>query len=237
MRSNVNVARAERWASAIGGAALAAYGLKQLRDRTAGGTAIAAAGGTLLLRAATGHCAMYSAAGISTARRRDTRSALSGRRGVHVEEAVTINRPPDELYDFWRDFERLPRFMQNLVSVKRRDNRRSHWVAKAPGGRTVEWDAEVINEIPNELIAWKTIADSGVISAVSVHFDAAGRGRGSRVRVRMQYDPPAGKVGAAIARMLGAEPSQTVREDLRRFKQLMEAGEVPTIEGQSHGKR
>jgi uncharacterized membrane protein len=238
MTSDVNVADVERWASAIGGAALTAYGVKQLKDRSPAGVALAAAGTALIYRGATGHCPMYAAAGFNTAGEPDdTRSALSGPRGVHVEEIVTINRPPSQLYRFWRAFEQLPTFMDHLVSVTQLDQRRSHWIAKAPAGRTVEWDAEIINEIPDELIGWRTLDGADVISAGSVRFLPARGGRGTEVRVRLQYDPPGGKVGSAIAWMFGEEPSQTIQEDLRRFKWLMEAGEIPTTEGQPRGRR
>jgi uncharacterized membrane protein len=154
-----------------------------------------------------------------------------------VEQSVTINRAADELYQYWRDFENLPRFMRYLVSVQRVDSLRSHWTARAPGGRTVEWDAAIINEIPNELIGWRTLHGADVISAGSVRFKSAGQGRGTEVHVHLQYDPPGGKIGAAIAWMLGHEPNQTIREDLRRFKSLMEAGEAPTTDGQPRGRQ
>ena len=235
MTSELNVAQVERWASALGGAALAVYGLRQ---RSVAGAMIAASGGALIARGATGHCPVYAVAGVNTADgERDTRAALGGSRGVHVESSVTINRPAAELYVFWRHFENLPRFMPHLVSVRRIDERRSHWVAKAPAGRTVEWDAEIINEVPHELIGWRTLHDATVVSAGSVHFKPAGPNRGTQVYVRMQYNPPAGHLGAAIAWMLGHEPNQTIREDLRRFKQLLEAGEAPTTKGQSRGRQ
>jgi uncharacterized membrane protein len=237
MTSDVNVADVERWASALGGAALTAYGISQLKDRTPAGGAIAAAGTMLMYRGATGHCPMYAATGINTASDGDTRAALSGRLGVNVETAVTINRRPEELYLFWRNFEQLPCFMEHLVSVTQLDDTRSHWVAKAPAGRTVEWNAEIINEIPGELIAWRTFPGSNVISAGSVHFTRATGGRGSEVRVRMQYNVPGGKLASALAWMLGEEPSQTIEEDLRRFKRLMETGEIPTTSGQPRGSR
>jgi uncharacterized membrane protein len=238
MTSETNVAEVERWASTLGGAALAVVGLRQTlqQDRRLGGAMLAVAGSGLIIRGATGHCPVYAAAGISTSRD-DTRDALGGSRGINLEEVVTINRPVAELFDFWREFENLPRFMHNLASVRRLDARRSHWVAKAPAGRTVEWDAEIINEIPNELIAWRTLEGSEVVSAGSVHFRPGPRGRSTEVRVRMQYSPPLGKVGAAVAWLFGQEPSQTIREDLRRFKELMEAGEVPTIQGQPRGRQ
>ena len=238
MSSAVNVAGVERWASALGGAALTAYALKQLKERSPAGAVLAAAGTALIYRGATGHCAMYEAAGIDRAgAHSDSRRALRASRGVNVEESFTINRRPDELYTFWRKFEQLPAFMTHLVSVTPIDDRRSHWDAKAPAGRTVEWDAEIINEIPNELIGWRTVEGADVASAGSVHFRAAPGYRGTEVRVRLQYAPPAGKLGAGIAWLLGHEPSQTIKEDLRRFKQLIEAGEVPTIEGQPRGRQ
>src|SRR6185503_13173900 len=164
-----------------------------------------------------------------------TRTALAGGRGVNVEEVVRINRPAYELFRYWRNFEVLPTFMNHLVAVEQLDSKHSHWVAKAPAGRTVEWDAEIINEIPDELIAWRTLAGADVTSAGSVRFrPVAG---GTEVRVRLQYEPPAGKVGATVAWLLGHDPSRTIREDLRRFKQLMETGEVPTTVGQPRGKQ
>jgi uncharacterized membrane protein len=202
------------------------------------GAMIAASAGALIYRGATGHCPVYAAAGVNTAHDGySTKVALGGRRGVHIEDAVTINASPEALYSFWRDFENLPRFMRYLVSVKKIDERRSHWVAKAPGRRTVEWDAEIINEIPGELVGWRTLDGADVVSAGSVKFKSAGQGRGTEVHVRLQYEPPAGKVGAAVAWILGHEPSQTIREDLRRLKQILETGEVPTIEGQPRGRQ
>src|SRR3989454_2508317 len=204
MPSGVNVEGAERWPSALGGAALTAYAIKQLKDRSPAGAALAAAGTALIYRGATGHCAMYAAAGINTANDMDeTKRALAGPRGVNVEEVFTINAAPEELYVFWRNFELLPRFMNHLVEVRQLDNRRSHWVATAPAGRTVEWDAEIINEIPGELIGWRTIGDADVVSAGSVRFKPAPNGRGTEVRVRLQYDAPAGKLGSMVAWMFG----------------------------------
>jgi len=238
MNSTVNVAGVERWASAIGGAALAAYGVKQLKDRSPAGAALAAAGSALIYRGATGHCHVYEAAGINTAAGDgDTRAALSGERGVNLEEVVTINADPDALYAFWRRFDLLPSFMPHLVAVDAIDSRRSHWVARAPGGRTVQWDAEIINEIPGELIGWRTLDGADVVSAGSVRFRPATGGRGTEVRVRLQYDPPAGKIGAALAWLLGHDPASTIREDLRRFKQLMETGEIATTGGQPRGRQ
>ena len=238
MTTEMNIAGVERWATAIGGAALAVYGLKQLKDeRAVPGAMLTAAGSALIARGATGFCPAYAAAGISTLHdRSDTRARLSGSSGVRVEEAVTVNRPAAELYEFWRQFEQLPRFMDHLVSITCIDQRLSHWVAKAPAGRTVEWDAEIINDVKGELIGWRTLPGADVVSAGSVQFNPAAGGRGTEVRVHLQYDPPAGKAGATVAWLLGHYPSQIIREDLRRFKQLMEAGELPTTLGQPRGK-
>jgi uncharacterized membrane protein len=228
--TTINLSDTERLASAFGGALLAAYGLSQ---RSKSGAMIAAAGGALIVRGATGFCPGYLAAGIDT-RRSDTKTALAGSRGTPVETAVTIAKSHDELYRFWRNLENLPTFMPHLVSVKDLGGKRSHWVAKAPGGRTVEWDAEIINDDVNELIGWRTLEGSDVVSAGSVRFKPNGTGE-TIVHVHLQYEPPAGKVGATIAWLLGYDPSQTIGEDLRRFKALTETGEVPTTEGQSRG--
>jgi uncharacterized membrane protein len=239
MTPETNVAQIERWASALSGAAVAVIGLKRLKqDSSAGGAALAAAGGALIYRSATGFCPVYAAAGINTAGdRHDTREALSGSGGVQVVEAMTINRPAIELYSHWRRLVDLPRFMDHLVAITVIDPRRSRWIAKAPAGRTVEWEAEIFNEIPGELIAWRTLPGSAVISAGSVRFKPAPAGRGTEVKINLQYDPPAGKAGAGLAWLLGYDPSQTIHEDLRRFKQLMETGELATTEGQPRGVR
>src|SRR5262249_30590570 len=139
-------------------------------------------------------------------------------------------RSPEELYRFWRNFENLPRFMHNLVSVTSAGNR-SHWVARGPLGMHAEWDAEIITEEPNRLIGWRSLEGSEVATAGSVHFEPAPGGRGTQVRIEMKYDPPAGKVGTLIAKLFGESPDRQIQDDLRRFKQLMEAGEIPTVEG------
>lgn len=226
-----NVGGVERWASAAIGAGLVLAGLAT-RDRA--GALAAIAGSAFLYRGASGHCPVNSVIGRNTAHL-DTREALGGGRGVHVKESITIGRPLEELYRFWRNLENLPRFMEHLESVRVTGDR-SHWVAKGPAGRRVEWDAEIINEVGNQVIGWRSLPGSSVASAGSVNFDNAGPDRGTRVTVHLQYDPPAGKLGALFAKLFGEEPSQQVHEDLRRLKRLLEAGEVPTIEGQSSGR-
>jgi uncharacterized membrane protein len=155
---------------------------------------------------------------------------------IRVAQAVTINRAPEELYRFWRDLQNLPRFLKHLESVRETGNRRSHWVAKAPAGRTVEWDAEITEDRPNELIAWRSLEGADVDHGGSVRFDRAPGGRGSVVTVKMRYRPPAGALGAIAAKLFGENPEWQVKDNLRRFKQLMEIGEVITTEGQPAGR-
>lgn len=228
MRSHRNVGELERWMSALSGAALTVYGLRQ---RTPAGAMIAASGGVLLARGATGHCPMYAAAGVATGGRagrdaRDTRSALGGRRGIHIEHAVTINRGKEELYRFWRNFENLPRFMRHLVSVTDTGSGRSHWKAMAPAGATVEWDAEITEDRPNELISWRSLPGADVRNAGTVTFMQAPGNRGTEVRVDLEYRPPAGKLGTMVAMLFREEPGQQVHDDLRNFKQVLEIGEI-----------
>lgn len=224
-----NVGEAERWLSLAGGAALALYGLNR---GTFGGLGLAAAGAALAQRGMTGHCMMYEAAGINTAPKNGPATSVPTGHGTKVEVAMTINRTPDELYRHWRDLRKLPSFMSHLQSVEE-TGFRSHWVAKAPLGMSVEWDAELINDKPGEMIAWQSLEGSEVDTAGSVHFNPLPHGRGTEVIVTLKYDPPAGKAGIALASLFGQSAESQIREDLRRFKQLVEAGEAPTIQGQS----
>jgi uncharacterized membrane protein len=183
----------------------------------AGGAAIVLAGGALLARALVGRQSGdidHSPAAV-----------IGHHEGVRVEKTVAIDRQPDELYRFWRNFENLPRFMTHVTSVRVDDDTRSHWTVNAPAGQTVEWDAEIINDLPNELIAWKTM-HSDISNAGSVRFRLAPGGRGTEVTVNLEYDPPAGKAGQMVARAFGEEPAQQVADALRRFKHVLETGEV-----------
>jgi uncharacterized membrane protein len=233
-RSRRNVGDLERWGSIVAGSALALYGFSRRRPS---GLFLAAMGVLLVRRGAIAHCDIYQALDLSTASGSgDSRKALGGSGGSQVEEAVTVNRPAADLFQFWRNLENLPRFMQHLDSVTVISDTESRWRARGPHGRPIEWTAEIINEIPNELIAWKSLNGSDVVSAGSVHFDEAGADRGTRIRVRLQYSPPGGKIGTAVAKLLGRDAASEIREDLRRFKQLVEAGEVATTNGQSRGE-
>jgi uncharacterized membrane protein len=157
-------------------------------------------------------------------------------RDVHLETSIAIDKSPEELYTFWRDFKNLPLFMRNLESVTELDQTRSHWVAKGPGGSHFELDAEIFTEKENKLISWRSLEDADFVNAGSVRFQEGPAGHGTFVRVAMNYNPPAGKVGATLGQLLGAEPAQLIKEDLRRLKQIMEAGEIATIDGQTSGR-
>jgi uncharacterized membrane protein len=207
-----------------------------LRQRSIPGLLYAAVGAGLVYRGATGHCPIYDALEIDT-----SDEALPARpeeyfdRGIHVEETLTINRSPEELYAFWRNLPNLPRIMRNVKSVMPLDEDRSHWVAVGPMGYSVEWDAEIINDEPNQTIAWRSLENALVDNAGSVRFIPSPGDRGTEIKVVIDDIPPAGRVGAMIAKLFGADPQAEVREDLRRFKQAMETGQIATTAGQPTG--
>ena len=235
-QSRVNVAQVERLVSSVAGGALALAGLKM---RSLPGVLLSVVGGGLVYRGVSGHCPVYQSLGVNTAESEAGGAAPEDyyERGIHVDVSMTIERTPWDLYQFWRNFENLPRFMEHLESVKVLDEKRSHWVAKAPAiaGGSVEWDAEIINDEPNSLIAWRSLENANVDNAGSVRFVPGPEGRGTEVRVVIDYIPPGGRLGKWVARLFGEEPSQQIKEDLRRFKRLMETGEIPTTQGQPKG--
>jgi uncharacterized membrane protein len=168
-------------------------------------------------------------------------SSVTGESGksdtVFVTKSIMINRSAEELYRFWHDFQNLPRFMHNLDSVQLLGGNRTHWVAKGPGDKRIEWDAEIVSDSPNEMITWRAVNGSQILNAGSVQFVSAPGGRGTKVVVEVQYEPPGGALGATVAKLFGKEPAHRIQEDLRRFKQLMETGEIPTTKGQPSGQR
>jgi len=218
----VDAGKTERLLSGFAGAALMALAFRQRRLRP---FLFPVATG-LIARAFTGRSGKQNRAPASEGDRVSRIASVGRGRGIKVEESVTINRPVLEVYRFWRNFENLPRFMDHLESVTVIDETRSRWVAKAPAGTRIEWDAVIHNEIEDELIAWRSLPGSDVNNAGSVHFTPTPDGSGTDVRVVLSYEPPAGKLGAAMAKLLGEEPSQQVAEDLRRFKQVMDSGDV-----------
>lgn len=222
--AHVNVGSTERIASAVGGGLLAVLGLTR---GSVGGALLAAVGGVLAYRGVSGHCPAFQALGVST--------ADSQPHPVEIETAVTVNRPRAEVYDFWRTLENLPRFMHHLRRVDRRDGNRSHWVAKGTGPLPdVEWDAETTQDRENDVIAWRSLPGADVDNAGHVRFTDA-PGDGTEVHVRISYRPPAGAIGTTVAKWLDPVLEQMVKEDVRRFKRIMETGEVPTIDGQPKG--
>ena len=223
VRSGRNLGDLERWVSLAAGAGLTIYGLMRLRRN---GWLYAALGGALLQRGLTAHCRLYEALGLNTAGTAgDTRAALTGPRGTHVLERVTIRRPIEDLYRFWRNLENLPRFMRHLESVERLTDTISRWRAKGPAGTTLEWTAEINNEVPPKVIGWRSLDGADVVSAGSVHFDPAGHGA-TRVTVHLQYSPPGGNAAAVVAKLFGVDAAAEIREDLQRFRQLVESGEL-----------
>jgi uncharacterized membrane protein len=162
---------------------------------------------------------------------------VSGRTDVYLERSIAVGKSPEECYRFWRSFENLPRFMHSLESVRQLDEGRSRWVAKGPMAMRLEWTSEITTDRPGEEIAWRTLDDSGAANAGSVKFEAAPAGRGTIVRVSLHYSPLGGTLGAGLVRLLGHDPQSRIREDLRRFKQVMETGEIPTTRGQPAGRR
>jgi uncharacterized membrane protein len=223
---DANIDNVERWVSGISGAALALYGV---RRRGVDGVAFAALGAALLYRSVTGRSRLYQALDVRLVR------TTGGRQRMEVVKAMTINRSSDELYRFWRSFENLPTVMRHLESVIVQDDKRSHWVVKGPGGKRLEWDAEIVNDKPGQLIAWRSCEGADVDHWGVVRFVPAPGGRGTQVTVELEYEPIGGALGATVAKLFGEEPGQEIGEDLRRFKQLMETGEVPTTEGQPRG--
>jgi len=148
--------------------------------------------------------------------------------GELIGRTVTINRTPHELYTFWRDFRNLPLFMENIESVHILDDTRSHWKVKAPADKTVEWDSLITEDVPGEVIAWRSDHNASIANSGRIEFRKSANNRGTQVTVTIVYDPPAGAIGKMIAKLLQREPHVQARQDLRRFKQLMETGEIST---------
>lgn len=227
-----NVGQRERWVSTALGGGLVLMGVARGR---LSGLLMALGGGALLYRGLTGSCSVYRALDINTAE--PGHRGVPAQEGEKVEKTLLIQRSPEDLFRFWRHLENLPKIMDNLIAVEPREGNRSHWVARGPMNTSVEWDAEIFQERENEMLAWRSLPGSQIDTAGSVHFDPASAGRGTRVRVSLKFNPPAGRAGAKLAALLGADVDAQIERDLRRFKELMEAGEVPTTHGQPAGPR
>ncbi|MEA5566764.1 SRPBCC family protein [Anabaena sp. UHCC 0399] len=217
----------ERWASLIGGGALVLMGLRQASLR---GVLTALAGGGLIYQGASKQSTIQQA-----------QEAIGLNKPIKVEKTVTINQPAEELYRYWHNFENLPRFMKHLKSVKvyneKPGARRSHWIANAPLGNSVEWDADILEDRENELISWASVEGADIENSGFVRFQPAPANRGTEVKVVLEYNPPGGTLAAIFAKLFGEEPEQQIGDELRRFKMLMETGEIATTEGQPSGKK
>ena len=231
---DINVALPERKLSAAIGMTLAAAGLVK---RGVGGLVLAGLGGALAYRGITGHCAGYAALGTSTAGGPDAAPNASRlyERGIHMVQAMSVQRPAQELYDYWHDLTNLPRFMENVVQITDHGDGSSHWIVKGPAGVRVEWDAEIIHDADGKTISWRSLGGD-IEHAGSVRFvPAPGDASATHVRANIEYVPPAGRLSHKLATLLGQSPENDLKEDLRRFKALMETGEVSTTEGQPVG--
>jgi uncharacterized membrane protein len=222
----VNVGEGERYGSIVAGAALAAAGLSR---RNLPGLFVAAVGGLFILRGLGGHCRLYDSIGVSTSTRHT--SGVPDRTGHKVEKTILIARPPAELFRFWRNLENLPEFMENIESIRILDDRRSHWVVKGPAGQSVEWDAEIVNEHPGEMISWQTLPGADVQSAGTVRFTPADGGKSTMLRVVLEFHPPAGALGAGVARFFGKDPSAQLDQDLARLKRVIETTHPANVAG------
>ena len=227
-----NIGDVQRVLSAIAGMAFLASGLSR---RNWSGAALATVGGSLLYRAVSGYCPAFGAMGIDTSGGnrlgRSSNTNRLGRRKVHtdratkIQRAIEVNRPPNEIYRFWRSLDNLPRIMNHLDSVQVINDRLYHWVVKAmPGVPKVEWDAEIINDVENQRLGWRSLEGADVDNTGSVEFKPTDDGQRTRLTVTLQYEPPGGELGAAVAKWFGEDPNTKIAEDLLRFKEEMEKG-------------
>jgi uncharacterized membrane protein len=230
--ARMNVGPYERIASTVLGAALLGLGLQRVR---LSGLLVALAGAGLTKRGISGRCPLYARLGLSTAPRKGAEPHDYFERGIHIDESITIQRPVHDLYNFWRRLSNVAHFMEHVDRVDVLDDLRSHWVIRGPAG-IIEWDAEIINEESDRLVSWKSLPGAQVDNTGTVTFRQAPAGRGTEVHVVLDYLPPAGLVGAAVATLIGHSPRQQIRADLRRLRQILETGETATTQGQPSGR-
>jgi uncharacterized membrane protein len=221
VRSETELGAAERLMWTAAGGVLVWFGVRQ---RSLPGVVIALAGTGLLYQGIAGQNV--------GARVRAMLPGAEPQPGLRVRKSVTVNRPASDLYDYWRNFENLPHIMKYVQSVRSLGGGRSHWVVKGPGNFIVEWDAELLRDVPNEMIAWATLPGAAVQHRGSVKFVELPTGRGTEVHVAMEYFPPGGELGKLAAGLLNSLTVKEIHEGIRNFKQVMESGEVPAIEGQ-----
>jgi uncharacterized membrane protein len=232
--TKINVGKPERVVSLVGGAALTVFGTAYgIARRNVGGLGLTAIASELLYRGVTGHCPVYELLGVNTAvTGLSHQVSVPHGQGYKIEQVITVDKPRAELYQFWHDLTNLPLIMRHLESVQYIDYKQSHWIAKGPAGMKVEWDAEIINEVENEVIGWRSLEGAAVDNAGSVRFVDSPAGRGTEIHVTLKYDVPGGLIGSGVAKLFGESPELQIRDDLRRFKMKMETGEVATGERQ-----
>jgi uncharacterized membrane protein len=229
-----NIRKTERWLSAAAGGTLLGWGMRQRPSKKSNLMKIG--GAILLARGISGFSPFMKLLGIQHGKNYPPAAVVGHQEGRKIEKSLIIHAPADQLFGFWRNFENLPKFMNHLESVEILSDRISRWTAKAPAGSQVVWEAEVYNEIPFELIAWRSLPGSQINHAGSVHFREI-PGTGTEVRVALNYEPPAGPLGALIAKMFGEEPEQQIQEDLQSFKEFMEAGPITDTIGKSSSEQ
>lgn len=217
-----NVSNSERAVSTIGGAIIALYGLGK---RNAATPYLLFLGGALIARGVSGQCKLYDRLGIDTSRGYG-KPGVRGNKGIRMEKSIEVNIPPAQVFGYWRHLENLPVFMPHIKSVKRTDDGISHWKVEGPAGIPLEWDAEIINERPGEMLAWQSLPGAQLQSAGTVRFAPANSGAATLVTVVLQYQPPGGRIGAALAGVLGESPDQQLEADLVRFRDWVEAEPV-----------
>jgi uncharacterized membrane protein len=227
--ADVNVGKGERLASLLGGAGLALLAAKQ---KGVGGALLGLAGAVLVHRGATGHCFVYQALEMDTAEGTAERGVVAAENepGVSMNASITVARPAEEAYALWRDFAGAPRFMERIARVEVLDETRSRWTATGPMGRSWSWESEVVEDRPGELIAWESLPGAELPNRGWVQFLPAGDGKQTEVRYFVEFDPPGGVIGDAIASAFHEAPRDLIRGDLRRFRQLAEAGEPVSTE-------
>ncbi len=219
----LNVANTERALSAVGGLLLAGYGIRR-RDGTT--PLLLLLGGLLARRALSGKCEVYQHFGIDTAHLQG-KAGVPGNKGLRVERSIAVNLSPATVFSYWRNLENLPLFMPHILSVERTEDGISHWKVEGPAGIPLQWDAEIINEQPGKLLAWQSLPGSLVQNAGTVRFIPDSSGDGTVVTVVLQYHPPGGRLGAAVAAIFGELPEEQLEADLERFRDWIEA--EPTI--------
>ncbi len=217
---NTNVTMPERIGSVAAGAGLLLFGASR---RSLPGLLLALLGGALVHRGTTGHCNVYQKLGVNS-RQLNTETGVRGNKGIKVNHSVVVAKPKDEVYRYWRNLENLPRFMEHVESVSEIDQRRSTWVVKGPLGHDVHWTAQIITDRAGEMIAWESLPGAEVQNAGSVWFEPTANGSSTEVKVSLQYLPPAGVIGATVAKFFGEAPEQQLENDLAKFKELIEAG-------------